>query len=238
MKLNPAAIPGMATSSRITKHLIIPALLLLGSGLSACSVPAPALLEGPLAPLASTKTDKAEPFESSLKWWTILGDPALDSLAEKALANNFSIQAAALRLQEANSTETTTLFGLGPKTSVDMRAGRTETQEYSSNNPYSAPNKGTLPTNTGAFRVSWELPLFGKAQAITAYGKAQVEQSHWQLEAAKLAVTSELVRAYAQWQGLVDNGSILAQSSRYLDELIAAEKVLQFDYLQLKLSKC
>lgn len=207
----------MSTSRR----LLLASLACL---LSACSIPKPVLLDGPLTPFAGNKA--ATPAPTSPEWWTALQDPVLNGLVKTALENNFSIKAAALRLDEAHSGETSSLLRLAPQNSVDIRASQMENQRYKSNNPYAAPMKGALPTNTGTFGVSWELPFFGKTEAISAQGKAQTEQSHWQLEAAKVAVVSELVRTYAQLQGVDNDIVLMKQNAGFTGQLKTAELAL------------
>lgn len=178
---------------RLAVSTLALSILLLG-----CSVPHPPLLEGALQPLAAPV-----PQPSPARWWTALHDPQLDRLVESALANNFTLKAAALRLDEARSLETgTVLQHVLPKAGVEDKEARSATKTYSSNNPFARPAPGELPVNTASFQASWEMPLFGRAQAWDAYAKAQTRQGYWQREAAGLAVEAEVVRTYAQWQGV------------------------------------
>lgn len=206
-------------SKRYSALLVAGALLQL----TACSTPTPALFTNTLSIFGSSSQKTPQ---TSAKWWQTLGDPVLDNLVEQALSGNFTIKAAAARLDEAGSSETHDWLSLAPQAGADVKASKNTTKSYRSNNPYSAPSRAELPLTTGSFQVSWELPLFGKAEAALAHGKAQATQSYWQLEAAKVSVASEVVRTYAEWQG-VQRSLDLTKNSENLSELLEdSEQVL------------
>ena len=168
--------------------------------LSACgTLETPPLLEGKTAVFAEAAPDVPS---TSPTWWKSLDDPTLDALIEVALIDNLSLQAATLRLAEARDLDRAALWSLAPKAGLDIRSGRMQLQEYKSNGVSMATPNGLQKTDSGGFNVSWELPLFGKAQAVLTQGSARLAQAHWQLEAAKVAVAAEVVRTYAQWQNI------------------------------------
>ena len=173
--------------------------LVSASVLSGCfSVAHPELISKPLAALAVPIPAALPP----VGWWTALNDPVLDDLANRALEGSFSVQAAAIRLKEAQGLDAATIWSLGPKTQLSDQFEGTHTMKYQQNGlpPFTFPS-GLSDTKTKSFQATWELPLFGKAAAVKAQGRAKEEQARFQLEAAKLAVVAELVRDYTSWQG-------------------------------------
>jgi outer membrane protein TolC len=203
-----------------TRHGFLTPVGLLVLFLVGCrSAPAP-ILKGRLQSLAAPTSEEA----TTRTWWRRIDDPLLDELARKALYGNFSVQAAALRLDEANGVSHSTVWSLTPKTNLQDQYQGTHTLEYAQKGypSFSFP-EGLSGTNTKSFNVSWEVPLFGKASGMFAQGRAKSNQAYWQLAAAKVAVTSELVKDYAAWRGLGRDIESYRTSEAAFEELEALE---------------
>lgn len=144
------------------------ALLLLSALAGACKVgpdyqepksEAPpgwsALKDAEAAPVSKVT---AEPV-ATIRWWTLLNDPELDALVERALAANLDVRSAEARLREARAARYGADAGLWPE--VDLNASYTRT------------SASTLVPATGnrlrtshdlyqaGFDASWEIDLFG-----------------------------------------------------------------------------
>jgi len=184
----------------------------LATSLAGClGVAHPELISQRLTPLADPVPTASPP----VGWWTVLNDPVLDDLAAKALEGSFSVQAAAIRLKEAQGLDASNIWTLGPKTQLSDQFQGTHTMKYQQDGlpPFTFPH-GLTDTKTKSFQATWELPLFGKAAAVKAQGRAKMEQTRYQLEAARLAVVAELVRDYASWQGSCAEVSAFEEEER------------------------
>ncbi len=192
--------------------------------MAGCAVQTPPLVDATL----SGFEDKADQAQTAPDWWTVLGDTQLNTLVSTALSANFSLKAAAARLGEAHANEDVSLWSLLPKANADLRPAYEKTMKYQQDNAYFPtvlpPAQGT---SNNTFNVSWELPLFGKAAATANLQIAQVRQAHWQLEAAKLSVAADVVRIYAQLQGVRAAQAQLKVRQSELDVLQHSEQVLK-----------
>lgn len=137
-------------------------------GLSACAVGpnyrAPALpkIDEWHSPVGTATTNDA----SLASWWTVLGDPTLDQLIERAARENKSVEQAVARVREARARRRISAAGLLP--SIDGSASGRNTERHS--NGGSAADDlifDGFGSSTGGesyaadVDASWELDLFG-----------------------------------------------------------------------------
>lgn len=215
---------------------------LLGLGitamLGACSSPQPSLLnerlkdfegaprnEQPHQQTGSSREPAGEQVELSTdeqsRWWIQLGSMQLNRLIEEALRENFSIQAAALRLEEAKGVSRASWWQLGPKMSANASQSTSKVLQYDTNQFYwTRPAQRATSTRTSGIQASWEVPLFGKAAAILAQGQAQKELAFWSLHGARLAVSTEVASAYVELQAAIATAPMLQAA---LDLAVQAE---------------
>jgi outer membrane protein TolC len=139
-----------------------------------------------------------------------------------ALTENLTLQAAMTRFEEAQHAGSATHWSLAPKAGLDAKSSRANTNQYQQQG-YGSQTIPPVSTMLDSFSVSWELPLFGKAAAVWAQGKAQGKQARWQGEAARLSVAAEAVRAWNQAQGLRLTIAILKESEACAAQLEQAE---------------
>ena len=96
------------------------------------------------------------------RWWQALGDPALDALVERALADQPSLGLAAARLARASAGLATLQAGQGPQASLGADLTR---QRYSEHGLVPPPLAGSTrdAVNLQA-SASLELDFFGRHQ--------------------------------------------------------------------------
>lgn len=197
-------------------------LALAISVLAGCSTQRPQLFDGRTAAFEKPALSSVEPFAAT--WWRQLNNPELNALVDEALTHNFTVQAAAIRLKEAAGADRSAIWGLLPTSSINRKLTGMDNPRYETNGvSFGGPPKGIQTTNTASFGVSWELPLFGRGQAVLGQAKAQANAAFWSLAAAKVAVASELVRAYEERRGLLCMQAYLRDDIKLLDALIRAE---------------
>ena len=106
-------------------------------------------------------------------WWKVFNDPALDALIAEVRTNNFSLAAAAARLDEAAARYGVALGALAPSVSGAGEASRKRVSErvrtFDSqlNNPYMSYSAG--------FDMSWEIDLWGRVKR-----SVEAAQGGWQ----------------------------------------------------------
>lgn len=205
------------------------ALCLAAALLSGCTSVRPPLLSEPIADFEVPAEFRLTPEQFKLApWWEELADPTLNYLVHEALTQNFSVQAAGVRLAQARGIDSATVWSQVPNGSFTQKATSTNLQKYATEGAsFSNPPLTEQPTSTGAFTVAWELPLFGKANAVVDQSTAQVQQAHWTLKAAELAVSAEIVKAYAEARTAQANALTLENSVRTLRQLIVFESTVK-----------
>ena len=135
------------------------------------------------------------------RWWQALGDPALDALVARALADQPGLAVAAARLARASAGLAGLQAGQGPQ--VGLGADFTR-QRYSEHGLVPPPLAGSTrdAVNLQA-SASVELDFFGRHQPalLAALGQQQVAAA--ELAAARVLLSANVARAYVGLARLV-----------------------------------
>lgn len=136
------------------------------------------------------------PAGESAVWWARFADPILDGLVREALNESLSVQQANQRLNEARSTGRGTIAGFAPR----VTASTSTDTDYAISGPKLTNVTGgpedSQTTRAGAVRTTWEVPLFGRVSSALAGSRAGVAGAQADIEAAKIAVVSDIAAAY------------------------------------------
>lgn len=136
----------------------------------------------------------------SAQWWTLFKSPGLNALIEQSIKNNPTLQAAQASLRQAQENQAA-LFGvLLP--SVD---GHFNTMRQKSYGAFGGGGTVSVPPytiNTASVSVSYALDFFGQARRAYESQKAQTEYARFQMEAAYLTLTSNVVATAVQQASL------------------------------------
>jgi len=151
-------------------------------------------------------------------WWKAFGDPQLDALEQRAMADSPTLAIAAARLAQARATVTATSAGLFPSlnlTSHDQRFRITENRPLSN---YASPNFSTVQNDfTLGLGASYEADLAGRVSRSVENVTASAQQSAADLANTRLVVSAELA---SDWYSLVT----LDASLDVLDRSIALQR--------------
>ena len=176
--------------------------------LAGCAAPIEVRLDSAApAQWQQAAAQKKNNFELA-QWWWGWNDPALNVLVDEALAQNLDVAQAVLRLRQQRLLADTAgsaflpVVGAGARTLQDIAA--VDTYFHAS------------------IDVSWDLGLFGDAEAARRSGSASVLDAAAQLHAARVALVADVVHRYLDIR--------LAQIQRNL-----AQKQLQQAQRQLQL---
>lgn len=139
-------------------------------------------------------------------WWELFGDPLLDGLVNRAVAQNLDVQAAAARLREARALETVAGAAGGPQLAAAASAARQRISENAIPAPPGAGGGGTgggfaMPgeefnTFRVGFDASWEIDLFGRTQRSVEAARARSDEALWNRRAVQVSVAAEVASAY------------------------------------------
>ncbi len=139
-------------------------------------------LQGGVNAEAVTPADLAQ-------WWTILHDPQLTALEQRAVVGNLDLKEAQSRIREARAMRGISRSEYYP--TVD--AGATATKSRSSE------NSGTGTTRelyAAGFDASWELDLFGGVRRSVEAAQASLEATEEDLNALQVSLLAEVALNY------------------------------------------
>ncbi|MBO9602700.1 MAG: efflux transporter outer membrane subunit [Novosphingobium sp.] len=180
---------------------LLPALLACAA-LSACTVGPD--YHRPEVALTPAYAAPAEIGTADAQWWHGFGDPLLDRIVDRVLAQNLDIAAAGARITQARAAARAAGAALLPAVGADASA---ESASQSLETPFgAAANKLGFPRGYDLYQLgaqaSWEIDLFGGQTRERQAARAALAASAADAAAVRLSVVSEAVDAYLQLRGL------------------------------------
>ncbi len=216
-------------------RIIIPALV-FGIALPGCAVGPD--FRSPGAPGTATYTAKAMPEQTVSapvagggeqhfvskqdipeQWWTLYQCPDLDQLIRLALKDNPTLAAARATLGQAQENLNAGYGALFPSVDAQASVSRQKVSGISAGEPNVSISPFTL--YNASVNVSYTLELFGGTRRELETLQSQVDYQQFQLEAAYLTLTSNVVTT------AVKEASLRAQIHSYKDIISAQEKQLE-----------
>ena len=171
------------------------ALLSLALVLAGCASP------GGIAPTQALHTpaqagavaDAGTPWPES-RWWTAWGDPRLDALIERALAEQPGLAAVQARIAQAEAG--VDAAGAARRPQVNAAVDLTD-QRFTKNGMVPAPLAGSVEWNNSAqVSASWELDLFGRQRAALDAAIGLLRAAQAERQAAELLLAGNVATAY------------------------------------------
>lgn len=146
------------------------------------------------------------------RWWTTFHDATLDSLIDRAIANNLDLKIATARVLEARALRGAADAGLYP--SVDAAGSYSRFRSSSTTgNPISLGERNTF--NAG-LDASWEIDVFGGVRREVEAADADLHAAEEGRNDALVTLLAEVSRNYAEARGYqrrldVANSSVRVQ---------------------------
>lgn len=164
---------------------------------AACSVALAACMVGPdyhrpevAVPAAYDYQTAAAVEAEAIAWWKQLGDPVLDDLIDRSLAQNKDLAVAAARVDEFYGRFMSTRSSLFPQLGGDFSAGRARTQATKLTPAFET-------TQIQAdLRASWELDLFGRLRRLTESARADLMSSEYARQATRISLVASVASGY------------------------------------------
>lgn len=156
------------------------------------------------------------PIEAD-SWWRSLDDPELNSLVDRAVADNLDLAVALARLQEARTQEAVilgiSLPVVGAEAAVGKGTGTDVTRSRVPSDLTSAETgTGLKQVNAIAgFDAEWELDVFGLYRREIEAARYDTEAAAAARNAVLISVVGDVVRAYVDLRGLQTRLAILRQ---------------------------
>jgi len=180
----------VATSSRTAALL---AVSLLAAGLAGCMV-GPNYKRPDVAPVKEFRS-QVGPAEASsladLPWWQVFNDKALQGLINEGLANNYDLQAAVARIDEANAQVGIVRADLYPQVNYQAIAARQKSFV-----PLEPPQNITYNTFGMSASAAWELDVWGRIRRATEAARANLFVQEDVRRAVMLTLVSDIASGY------------------------------------------
>ncbi|EHR70325.1 efflux transporter, outer membrane factor lipoprotein, NodT family [Burkholderiales bacterium JOSHI_001] len=195
---------------------LVAAGALLGGCASPGVVPVPAARTEPATlGLADDATTPAAPAQ----WWTGFGDPALDALVRRALADHPSLQAAQARLARAGAAVSGAQAADGPQLGLGLDATR---QLYTENGLVPPPIAGTWRNTANAqLSLGWEWDFFGRQHAALKAALGTERAARAEGQAAAQAVATQVVRTHVALARVLSQRQVLERTLAQREQVLA-----------------
>ena len=154
------------------------------------------------------------------RWWKQFDDTALDALIDEALAGDGvgPLRQAEARLRNAQAVVRSA--EARQSASLDLNAG-SQRERFSENYIYPPPLGGATYTfNRTTLDLRYDLDFWGRNRAAIAGARAQGEASKADAQAARLAVTTSIARAWFQLQRLGALRDVTLLAIRQRDDVL------------------
>jgi multidrug efflux system outer membrane protein len=122
-------------------------------------------------------------------WWTTLNDPVLNSLVNRALANNLDLKKAGASIREAHAKRGVAAADLFPTFDATGSAARSRTSK-------STGSGSTTTLYNAGFDATWELDIFGGVRRSVEAAEADLEASQEDMRNVLISLLGEVVLNY------------------------------------------
>ncbi len=204
----------MNTFSRSPLTLLALSLLLAGCAVGPDYQPPHAQVPGSYHAVSSQQASKPLAAATNPLWWKSFNDPQLDSLIERAIAGNLTLQQSVLRIAGAREQLAQARGGLFPSLNGSAKVTRQQLGVkglLKSNGVYDQVDSDvasqlngldhSVTLYQGSFDASWELDLWGKVRRQMEAANAQQQAAIEQRNDALVSLEAEVARAYLQLRG-------------------------------------
>ncbi|KIX12194.1 efflux transporter outer membrane subunit [Dethiosulfatarculus sandiegensis] len=134
------------------------------------------------------------PYDKKGRWWETFGDPKLNSLVEKAIAENYNIKKAAAKVLEVRALFTQTESSLYPSLDASGKAARRQVAAPALNRRYE--------TYDLSLAASYEVDLWGRLQRATEAARADLLQAEENRLTVVQSIVAEVASAYLNVEAL------------------------------------
>jgi NodT family efflux transporter outer membrane factor (OMF) lipoprotein len=179
------------------------------------------------SPLEGGESAEASGAKVDLRtWWSVLNDPALDGLINRALESNLDLNVAKARVLEARALRGITAADLFPSVNADGAYSRSRDSE----NGFGQRGLGATEPSGGVdsfqigFDASWELDFFGRVRRNVEAADAQLEGSVESLRDVRVTLISDVALAYTDLRAFQKRLAIAQDNAKSQQETVNLSK--------------
>jgi multidrug efflux system outer membrane protein len=159
-----------------------------------------------------------EPFEAA--WWEQFQDPVLDSLIERALAQDLDLRIALARVAEARAVLGGARRDRWPGVSTEIGRAESHAQQ-----PGLTADRIEVESYDAGFSTLWELDLFGRVRRGVEAARADTEAAVADLRDAQVLIAAEVARNYIELRGAQKRLRVARQNATYSRETLELTRV-------------
>ncbi|HEX9139355.1 MAG TPA: efflux transporter outer membrane subunit, partial [Steroidobacteraceae bacterium] len=162
------------------------------------------------------------------QWWTLFQSPALTRLVEQALKANPDVHAAEAALRQAHELYLAQRTSFFPVVAGTAGVSRAENPAITLANPTVSPNS-TYTLYTSQLTLSYLPDVFGSTRRTVEAARAQAESTRFQLEAAYLSLSSNVVVTVLQeasLRGQIEATERLVQLQHQITAAVQRQRTL------------
>lgn len=139
--------------------------------------------------------EKTQNFPTEDAWWESFCDTTLTAVINKAVENNYNVNAAIKRIKMAEKSIREAQSGYFP--TIDLTAGWTKSQSSGAQGPKVVPASQSSVFGLGA-TMNWELDVFGRITQNVKVQKEAFKVSRADYNAVMVSLCAEVADAYIQ----------------------------------------
>ncbi|SAL66015.1 RND transporter [Caballeronia terrestris] len=154
-------------------------------------------------------------------WWTVFNDPDLNRLESQLAVSNQTVKKAIAQLQQARAMIDYQHAGFMPTVTAGAAQSRTRLSQNVEGHRLAGK---TVPDYSASVSATWEPDLFGRVRDAVVNARDNAQASEADLEAVRLAMSSDLARDYFALRALEIQKKLLDDS---VTAYAAAFRILQ-----------
>lgn len=182
---------------------------------------------------SQAEDQKAPQEEINTAWWTVFGDPQLETYIKTAAAENNDLKAARANVRRARALHRQAIAPFFP----NLDGGFSRTRQGTSGTTAGTFSGGTRRTiYDDSFDASWEIDIFGGTRRAGQAASARIEGAENDRRAVMLSVLSEVARNYYEVRGIqkrIDifekNVKLQSQTYELIENLSEMGEASEFD---------
>jgi len=140
-------------------------------------------------------TDQQTNSFAELPWWEVFKDPQLMNLIETAVTNNFDLQQAMARVEQARNLAVAARSPLFPQIGYGGSVGRGRNALFNAPSFLNGETESSAAASLNAF---WEIDLWGRIRRLSEAARAEYLATDEARRGILTAVVSEVATAYFQ----------------------------------------
>jgi multidrug efflux system outer membrane protein len=154
---------------------------------------------------------------TELAWWEVYRDDKLQALIREALTNNYDLNIAIARVEQANALAMQARSQFVPSLSYNGNVGRGRNYVLGT----TFPNNGiTLNSAAATLNAFWEVDLWGRVRRLNESARAQFLASEEARRGVRLTLVSDVATAYFQLLELDQELQIASQTTNSFAESV------------------